>query len=268
MASSAVTRAAWKEAATARAQLRLGAGAPVPDMVRLLEGSIDGAPVCVLPLPDGVAGAYARRYGRSFLFVNRNEAPVRQRFTLAHEYGHHWMGHQPVIDPDTHINGRSRDPREVAANAFAAELLVPREALREWIDTHFPERTVDLEVLVRAAAFFGVSAVSIRYRAEDAKIVTRPALLKQFDLALEAREHISLKRRLGLPDAMDTLAELHRSGGIHMPSEMEDWALRGYGKGLVPEERLADGLHRSAQEIAALLEERELSPPTDDEPDW
>lgn len=268
MAASAVTRAAWKDAATARAQLRLGAGAPVPDLVRLLDGSLNDAPVCVLPLPDGVAGAYARRYGKSFLFVNRNEAPVRQRFTLAHEYGHHWMEHQPVIDHDANISGGSRDPREVAANAFAAELLVPREALREWIDTHFADRAVDLEILVRAAAFFGVSAMSIRYRAEDAQIVTRPAHLKKLDAALEAREHINLKRRLGLPDAMDTLAELHRSGGVHLPPEMEDRALRGFGKGLVPEERLADGLHRTGEEIADLLKERELSPPSDDEPDW
>lgn len=268
MAPSAVTREAWRHATDARGQLRLGAGAPVPDLVRLLEGSVRSVPVCILPLPDGVAGAYARQFGRSFLFVNRNQAPVRQRFTLAHEYGHHWMEHPAVIDSPNDISGKTRDPREIQANAFAAELLVPREALREWVDARFPDREVDLEVIVSAAAFFTVSAQVIRYRLEDAQGLIKPSAIRNLDQQISSGEHRTLSRRLGLAPASDTISQVSDGQSVHMPAAMEALAFSGYQKGLVPEERLAHSLRLEPEAVRRIIEERDLQPASDDEPDW
>ncbi|MEW6581282.1 MAG: ImmA/IrrE family metallo-endopeptidase [Actinomycetota bacterium] len=61
-------------------------------------------------------------------------APGRRRFTLAHEIGH-WICHCRRADPgeilcragDVDAPG---DPREREANVFAAELVMPEEAVR------------------------------------------------------------------------------------------------------------------------------------------
>jgi len=52
---------------------------------------------------------------------------VRKRFSVAHELGHYLMGH--TIRNDI-FNINSKDPREVEANMFAAELLMPFDWLK------------------------------------------------------------------------------------------------------------------------------------------
>jgi len=55
-------------------------------------------------------------------------APVRQKFSVAHELGHLYMGHmhgQSSID----LNSANND--EVEANKFAAQLIMPPEMLRK-----------------------------------------------------------------------------------------------------------------------------------------
>lgn len=57
--------------------------------------------------------------------VNADEPPVAQRFSVAHELGHHFLGTQ-------HGDG---DIAEQEADAFAGELLVPGPMLREALRT-------------------------------------------------------------------------------------------------------------------------------------
>jgi len=92
---------------------------PLPDLLEAVEAQ-GGANVVVLELPEGVAGAYVARPGLPLLFVNGGQALSRQRFTLAHEFGHHRMGRATVIDAQAAIGPGARDPHEIAANAFAA----------------------------------------------------------------------------------------------------------------------------------------------------
>lgn len=258
--------AGWAAALNARAELKLGSGGPIPDILRLVEDSPRGVPVAVLDLPKGVAGAFARREAHSFIFVNGNEAVVRQRFTLAHEFGHHRLGHQSVVDPDEVISGNTDDPREIEANSFAAEFLVPREALRTWLEEAEIAK-VDLEALVRVASYFGVSAQSMRYRLQDAGVVTRRTALDALDAAIAGQEHIWMARQLALRDPSDTLAELRRARQEHLPRAMEEAGFKGFAKGLVPLERLAEALRRPAKELAAELADRGVAPP-EDEPDY
>lgn len=63
----------------------------------------------------------------------------RRRFTLAHEIGHHVLpGQQELSMPCLagRIDNwqRALDPAERAANRFAAEILMPQEAIREWLE--------------------------------------------------------------------------------------------------------------------------------------
>jgi hypothetical protein len=77
-----------------RDELGLGREGPIPDLLRLVE-EVAGVPITVLPLPAGVAGAYGREDDDAYIFVNSNTYPVRRRFTLAHELGHHALNHAP-----------------------------------------------------------------------------------------------------------------------------------------------------------------------------
>jgi Zn-dependent peptidase ImmA (M78 family) len=69
------------------------------------------------------------------IVLNAAEPPTRQRFTLAHELGH-WVcqvleGHTaPVFCRDTDLAPDANRALEREANVFAAELLMPEEAVR------------------------------------------------------------------------------------------------------------------------------------------
>jgi Zn-dependent peptidase ImmA (M78 family) len=89
---------------------------------------------------DGdVSGLVRRRPdGSAIIGVNAANSLRRQRFTIAHEVGHLLLH----LDEDFHIDERfpigfrsevsslAVDPREIEANQFAAELLMPASFLR------------------------------------------------------------------------------------------------------------------------------------------
>jgi Zn-dependent peptidase ImmA (M78 family) len=66
-------------------------------------------------------GAYERYDVAAGIIVNSQHPLTLQRYTAAHEYGHHALGHAASADDETRIYRRSQDPREVAAQAFAGE---------------------------------------------------------------------------------------------------------------------------------------------------
>ena len=78
-----------------------------------------------------ISGAYANDGKRPVISYNLGDTPNRQRFTIAHELGHHFLQHGPRFrDTSATLAGGSYDPIEVAANRFAAELLMPAYAMR------------------------------------------------------------------------------------------------------------------------------------------
>lgn len=89
-------------------------------------------------LGDGVSGVLVVHDGRGVIGVNASDAPVRQRFTIAHECGHYELHRErmPVFIDKQYLgplfavfrDGKSvtgEDRREREANAFAAALLMP-----------------------------------------------------------------------------------------------------------------------------------------------
>lgn len=60
------------------------------------------------------------------IYYNPSEPYVRQRFTVAHELGHHFLNHgERPRDGVAQFNMYNFDPVEAQANRFAAELLMP-----------------------------------------------------------------------------------------------------------------------------------------------
>lgn len=87
------------------------------------------------------------------------EAPVRQRFTVAHELGHYALNHGSAFRDDaSSFSSGNRDPKERQANQFAAELLMPKDALVRIVQSG---KFAHVEEL---ASIFNVSKVAMSYR--------------------------------------------------------------------------------------------------------
>ncbi|NDV28434.1 ImmA/IrrE family metallo-endopeptidase [Desulfovibrio sp. JC010] len=77
-----------------------------------------------------LSGEFTLENGEPVIKYNVTEAAVRQRFTVAHELGHYVLQHGPRHrDEAQNFSINNYDLYEVAANNFAAELLMPSEAV-------------------------------------------------------------------------------------------------------------------------------------------
>lgn len=266
MAQGAHVREAIATARTARHELGLGLDQPVHDLLPIVEETAD-VPVAILALGKGVAGAYIVRRDQAFIFLNGSQAVTRQRFTLAHELGHHRLGHRAVVDGTETVDGRTTDPVEQQANAFAGEFLAPEQALRNWMDAH-DHPVIDLAVLVRIAAWFGISAPAAYVRLVVAGILQRPAQRKQLKRQLDQSQHRGAEQALGLAPVEDQLAQVQRAGGLpRLPAHLRDNALAAYAGGLIDIDRLALALRRDRATVERLVAELGLVP-AEPEPDW
>jgi Zn-dependent peptidase ImmA (M78 family) len=192
-----------KRGREARADLGLTRDGPLDDLLTTVEGA--GAHVVVLDLPDGVAGAYIAKPDCPLLFVNGDQWIARQRFTLAHEFGHFRMGHASVVDKQVAISGYLHDPNEVCANAFAAEFLMPRQAISEWGAANVRGEPT-LEHVCLLAAEYGVSAQAARYALDTAEVLTNAKRKGQLDAEIKQELHVELFNQLGLEPLEDELS--------------------------------------------------------------
>lgn len=134
---------------TIAAELRTRAGLAVPaySTHKIIEACFPGALVTGRPLPDGIEEVVSQTAAGIVILYRRGLPIAAQRFAIAHAIGHlvFDMGAAaPLVDYE----------REYRADAFAAELLVPR---------------ADLEPLVR------------RYPCQDCTSVDHDIYLDQVD---------------------------------------------------------------------------------------
>lgn len=235
--------AAAAAAIATRARLALPAGGPLDrDMLAIAEQNLD-LPVSILKLPDGVAGAYQRRRGQGFVFLQAMDYPTRQRFTLAHEVGHHILGHRARVENSKDVGGSStRDPNEQQANYFASEFLVPLESARSWMAEKITcELQADLEALVRGGDEFLVSPPALLYR------ITTAGLEREYaDTLWEAvndRQYIPIAERLKIGPGSDAIAEIYETGKLpRVPAALTDNARRAHAAGFINDQRLGEVL--------------------------
>jgi Zn-dependent peptidase ImmA (M78 family) len=193
-----------KRAREARAAFRLDPDAPLPCLLSVIEEQARLPVVVTGGLPDRVAGACFRRDGGAVLWVNGRQWQPRQRFTLAHELGHVCCGHDGALPVETFetLDGRPTNPREVQANAFAAEFLVPRSGMERLIDA---EPTLDHVVII--AAHYGVSSIVVVYRIGELGLAS-PRRAQQLVREVEDGLHRDRFETLGLEPLQDRLGTL------------------------------------------------------------
>jgi Zn-dependent peptidase ImmA (M78 family) len=96
--------------------------------LQIIESAFDG----------DVSGALLRSSGVAAIAVNSRQPPNRKRFTIAHELAHYLLAHTTEDHVDWQFSILRRDEkssdasdvREIEANAFAANLLMPKDFLR------------------------------------------------------------------------------------------------------------------------------------------
>lgn len=238
-----------KRAREARADLGFTREGPLPDVLAAAEQG--GANVVVLDLAEGIAGAYIDKPGCPLLFVSGDQAIARQRFTLAHEFGHFRMGHKSVVDEQVAISGYLHDPDEVCANAFAAEFLMPKDAIATWGRQNVDGR-VTLEHVVLLAAEYGVSAQAARYALETAKVLTDDDRRHQLDREIDDELHLELFAQLGLEPLEDELAAASALRP-RIPRTLRDSALGDLLAGQIDVDGLAARLKCDPERAGAML---------------
>ncbi|MBS1003511.1 ImmA/IrrE family metallo-endopeptidase [Acetobacter thailandicus] len=97
---------------------------------------IEGEGIVLKTMPnadlDGASGQFLEvgPTGSPTIYINTKKSLNHQRFTLAHELGHYFLRHGSRMR-DTAEQLVKKDPVEMAANRFAAELLMPEDYVME-----------------------------------------------------------------------------------------------------------------------------------------
>jgi len=132
-----------------------------------------GITVRFMPLEEGLSGMIFAKH-TAIIIVNSLHHPNRQRFTLAHELGHFEL-HMKEIGAEVHVDKKflafardaksslGLDRKEVEANRFAGELLVPQQLLIQ----ELRGRVIDAEdeaLIAELADRFEVSRQMMTFR--------------------------------------------------------------------------------------------------------
>ncbi len=216
------------------------AGQPPTDLLGTVEAKVC-VPVLIDRFNDGdIAGVLLRQAdGENFIAVNADHMVMRQRFTLAHEWGHIEAGHTPRVELSADLFGRTNDPQEIEANYFAAELLAPRDALKQWLAEHTNLGDVDGAAVAEMAMHFGVAFPTACYRLERAGVISK-ARKEELVLALKA-EGRSYARRFEESKRLDALEEIAAKGAYpRTPRITEQYAAKALEVDLIDQEEYAE----------------------------
>jgi len=120
-----------------------------------------------------INGATQERYGHNqVILVNKTEEFFHQRFVVAHELAHYlfdFLGNTHYEDKnilffDSYTKDQHDTPEEKRANAFAAEIMMPRELFIEQYHTAKQVDNSRMFILLYLSRFFETSIESIEKR--------------------------------------------------------------------------------------------------------
>lgn len=111
-------------------------------------------------MPSDVSGMLRNENGVWTIYVNKKHSQNRQRYTMAHEFGHYCL-HKDFMNEftDTTFFRKESDwtSREYDANQFAADLLMPKESVENALDNN-------IITIKELSEVFGVSMIAMKNR--------------------------------------------------------------------------------------------------------
>jgi len=177
------------------------------------------------------------------ILVNYSEDIYRQNFTVAHEIAHSIFDTNELYNVSFTKDGK--DIKEIRANRFAAEFLMPLSALKNlkiniWTG----------EILIKLAAQFKVNIIALLYRLNSLKLIpsTKFDEFKSLKLPKELKEDPELKNLLPKIEKAkkQTLERGLSASYIRKCHE-------AYSKSLISQSRLAEILLVSEDELQNVL---------------
>lgn len=131
-----------------------------------------GATIRYKPLDNDLSGMFQRIDDKTAIIgINSSHADVRKRFSIAHEIGHFILHDENLhVDEKMRSNVQYRneysslgvDDREIEANQFAAELLMPEQILLEDVEKFKDQNPESL--IEELAKLYDVSIQSMTIR--------------------------------------------------------------------------------------------------------
>lgn len=158
-----------------------------------------------------------------------------QRFTAAHEYGHHVLRHRASVDSEAEVYGTGNLPlEELAAQAFAADFLMPMPTImRALRRLGLPEKPHELDPIQAYQLSLELGA---SYTAAVTQLANVQRITWEHANALREHQPIQLKAAIG--------------GGQRPESARSDvWTLDEHTRDRVLRLRAGDELHVRLPEI-------------------
>jgi Zn-dependent peptidase ImmA (M78 family)/transcriptional regulator with XRE-family HTH domain len=210
---------------------RLGLGsAPLGDVSSLLEAQ--GVRTGTVSMPDSVSGlTISHPNVGPFVVINEGHSRERRRFSLCHEYAHVLLD-KDAIGMVSRVTERD-DLREVRANSFAANFLLPEQGVRQFvaalgkgsasrihadifdesgvvaIDSRTDPATQEIQLYdaVQLAHSYGVSVPSTLYRLRNLKLLSEPEFEK-----LRAMDEEGRSRKIAVAFGVETDRSFEQRG--------------------------------------------------------
>jgi Zn-dependent peptidase ImmA (M78 family)/transcriptional regulator with XRE-family HTH domain/predicted HTH domain antitoxin len=239
-------------AAKERARLGIPISSPIRDMWEILESQGIRVMAWHLKTPElGGCFMFSPSLG-SFVLVKSNigkNSANKLNFVLAHEYCHHLI-HRQNKGITCNPSGNYRQPEEYFAQWFAANFLMPEEALVPRLITYLEKSdgVITPEIVMHLALDFGVS-----YEAMLNRMVAKGVEL----IDKSTRDEFSQEGVANL------LAEISRltprlENLKQYPDEYVEMVFNAYCKGLISLEKLAELLECSLEEAKSQLMARDI----------
>jgi Zn-dependent peptidase ImmA (M78 family)/DNA-binding XRE family transcriptional regulator len=239
-------------AAQERARLGIPISSPIRDMWEILE--TQGVRVMAWDLVTPKLGGcfiFSPSLG-SFVLVKRNlrdSSANMLNFVLAHEYCHHLIHRQQkgiTCDP----SGNYRQPEEYFSQWFAANFLMPEEAIVPMLTNYLEETNGEItaQIVMNLALDFGVSYKAMLYRLGDKRI---ELIDKNVVKKLEKEKPQQLLAQIGR--SVPRLEKIN-----HFPNEYIDMNFEAYRLGFISLGKLAELLEITLEEAKEQLNSRDI----------
>ena len=190
-------------------------------------------------------GLYVFDERGGLIIVNAAKRAGKQRFTAAHELGHHELHRfdaPQLVIADKDVWRTEGRPAEVAANAFAAYLMAPDEGLRAALGGK-RNKEISVEDVIELVRRFGLSYEATAYRLRNAELVNKPNMERLHEEAAGVKD--LLAQRAGFSED-----EIFPPGSP-LPAMYLSHAMALYQQHVITAERLAELLDVAVERAVA-----------------
>lgn len=199
-------------------------------------------PLLLRPL-DGLLGAYSCVPEPGILVTTKRPLAI-QRFTAAHELGHHCLGHEAGLDDEITLresgapDSARSDLREVEANEFASGFLLPKwlvdrqTNIQGWQAEHLADPSVVYQLSLRMGASFEATWRALRnydlISAEIAHSMHRTKLRQVKKTLVSGYEPPDYRRDIWLLTKHDQGTRINASRGDFFVVRLREHPASGY----------------------------------------